>query len=68
MKSGVTLITALVMLVGLGTRIAKVQWVAIILQVRGFADEIGVLFTHLGCRSAASWSRNIIQAPALRIH
>ena len=32
LKSGVTLVTALVMLFALGTRIVKLQWIAIITQ------------------------------------
>ena len=32
LKSGVTLITALVMLCALGTRIVKLQWIAIVIQ------------------------------------
>ena len=32
LKSGVTLITALVMLFALGTRIVKLQWIAIVIQ------------------------------------
>ena len=34
LKSGITLITALVMLFVLGTRIVKLQWIAIITQAR----------------------------------
>ena len=34
LKSGITLVTALVMLFALGTRIVKLQWIAIITQVR----------------------------------
>lgn len=32
LKSGITLVTALVMLFALGTRIVKLQWIAIIIQ------------------------------------
>ncbi len=32
-KSGVTFITALVMIATLGTKISKIQWIAIIIQV-----------------------------------
>lgn len=35
LKSGITLITALVMLFALGTRIVKLQWIAIIIQICG---------------------------------
>lgn len=38
-KSGVTLITALVMIVALGTRIGKIQWSAISLQVSSNLNE-----------------------------
>ena len=34
LKSGITLVTALVMLFALGTRIVKLQWIAIITQAR----------------------------------
>jgi hypothetical protein len=33
-KSGVTFITALVMIGALGAQISKIQWIAIIIQVR----------------------------------
>ena len=33
-KSGVTFITALVMIGALGAKISKIQWIAIIIQVR----------------------------------
>ncbi len=32
LKSGITLVTALVMLFALGSRIVKLQWIAIIIQ------------------------------------
>ncbi|KAF6231710.1 hypothetical protein HO173_010012 [Letharia columbiana] len=35
LKSGITLVTALVMLFALGTRIVKLQWIAIIIQICG---------------------------------
>lgn len=34
LKSGITLVTALVMLFALGSRIVKLQWIAIIIQAR----------------------------------
>ena len=36
LKSGITLVTALVMLFALGTRIVKLQWIAIIIQAGAF--------------------------------
>jgi ABC-type Fe3+-siderophore transport system permease subunit len=43
-RSGVTLITALVMLFTLGTRIGKLQWMAIIMQVCVFSPLLGILY------------------------
>ena len=52
LKSGVTLITALVMLFALGTRIVKLQWIAIVIQAG--APEI---FTGLATNASTDlWS------------
>ena len=45
LKSGVTLITALVMLFALGTRIVKLQWIAIVIQA-GAPDIFTGLVTN----------------------
>lgn len=52
-KSGVTFITALVMIATLNTKISKIQWIAIVMQVsRPQIPQRPALGSN-GCRSAA---------------
>jgi hypothetical protein len=60
-KSGITLVTALVLWFTLGTRIAKLQWIAIMLQVSAMLYTNCGMTTHSSySRSAALWSHSII--------
>lgn len=72
-KSGITLVTALVLWFTLGTRIAKLQWIAIMLQVspsqslRILRQSNSLLFS----RSADLWLRSItprLDLPTLLQH
>jgi hypothetical protein len=66
-KSGITLVTALVLWFTLGSRIAKLQWIAIMLQV-GPTLDFPILTHSSYFRFVDLWSPNTIHRPDLPTH